>query len=192
MLVITGHFCDTLCVIITLDTRCVSCYTLVMKNIAKAVLIALAGLGVLFIGAVIFVFYIITNVDNKYTGDQLFSAVNEHRKSIGVQELQLEGDLCDNLVERWLSIREPNAGHKGFEAWAEGEGLTKDGVAVTPYSAQSGITELFIQNATTTEWALSAWKGSPGHKVILEKPELNVGCAYAHDGDGIVIMAEKL
>jgi hypothetical protein len=163
-----------------------------MKNIAKILFIFLAGLGVLFIGAVIFVFYLITNVDNKYTGDQLFSAVNEHRQSIGVQTLQLDEALCDNLVERWLSIREPNAGHKGFEAWAEGEGLTKDGVAVAPYSTTSGITELFIQNATTTDWAINAWVGSPGHKVILEKPELNVGCSYAHDGDGIVIMAEKL
>lgn len=191
MLVITGHFCDMSCVIVALDTPYVMCYTRLMKNIAKLLLIALAGLGVLFIGASIFVFNIITNVDNKYTGDQLFVAVNEHRQSIGVQPLELDGALCDNLVERWLAIREPNAGHKGFEAWAEGEGLTKDGVAVAPYATASGITELFIQNATTTDWALQGWIGSPGHKVILEKPELNVGCAYAHDGDGIVIMAEK-
>lgn len=191
MLVITCHFCDTGCVTNTLDTPCVSCYTLAMKNIIRAILVILAGLGVLFVGAVIFIVYNIRNVDNKYNGDQLFSAINEHRQSVGSAPLQLDDNLCDNLVERWLSIREPNAGHKGYEAWAEGEGLTKDGVAVAPYSTQTGITELFIQNATTPENAIVAWVGSPGHRAKLESPDYNVACAYAHDGDGVVIMAKK-
>ena len=157
----------------------------------KILLWVLAGLGLLFIGAIAFIAYIITNVDNTYTGQDLFDAVNEHRRSVGVQELVLDDNLCDNLVERWLAIKEPNNGHKGFEDWAEGEGLTKDKVAVEPYKTSSGITEIYIQNATQTYWAIDAWVGSPGHRLKLEKPEFNSGCAYAHEGTGVVIMAEK-
>jgi hypothetical protein len=160
-------------------------------SIKKVVVFGLAGLGLIFVACIAFIAYILINVDNKYTGQELFNAVNTHRKSVGVQELQLDESLCDNLIERWLAIREPNAGHKGFETWAEGEGLTKDGAAVAPYSTKTGITELFIQNATTPDWAISAWVGSPGHRVILEKPELNVGCAYANEGDGVLIVSEK-
>lgn len=38
------------------------------------------------------------------------------------------------------------------------------------------------------------WRGggSPGRKLTLEKPELNIGCAYASDGTGVVILVEKL
>lgn len=159
--------------------------------IGKIIVIILGGLGLVFIACVIFIAYIMTQVDNKYTGQDLFDAVNRHRKSIGVSELQMDGNLCDNLVERWMAVREPSNGHKGYEQWAEDEGLTKDGVAVEPYKASSGITELYILNATTTDWAISAWVGSPGHRTILEKSELNVGCGYAHDGTGVIIMAEK-
>lgn len=164
---------------------------MVKLNFKKILLWGLAGLGILFIGVLIWIAFLITKVDKQYTGQDLFDAINEHRKSIGVQELLLDGNLCDNLVERWLAVKEPNSGHKGFEEWAEGEGLTKDKVAVEPYKVGSGITELYIQNATQTYWAIDAWVGSPGHRLILEKPELNSGCAYAHEGTGVVIMAEK-
>ena len=161
------------------------------SSIIKIIAIVLGGLGLVFIACVIFIVYIMSNIDNKYTGQDLFEAVNNHRKSVGVPELQMDGNLCDNLVERWLAVREPGNGHKGYEEWAEAEGLTKDGVAVEPYKATSGISELYILNATTTDWALSAWIGSPGHKNTLENSDMNSGCAYAHDGTGILIMAEK-
>lgn len=176
--------------------KCPFCHSNLKKNsrrfsIGKIIAIILGTLGVIFIACIAYIAYIITNVDNKYTGQDLFNAVNAHRKSVGVQELQLDENLCDNLVERWLAVREPGNGHKGYEEWAEGEGLTKDGVAVEPYKTSTGIVELYILNATTTDWALSGWIGSPGHKSKLENAQINSGCAYAHDGTGILIMAEK-
>lgn len=160
-------------------------------SIAKIITFILGTLGLIFIGCVVFIAYIMTNVDNKYTGQDLFDAVNAHRRSVGAQELQLDENLCDNLVERWLAVREPGNAHKGYEEWAEAEGLTKDGVAVEPYKTSTGITELYILNATTIDWALQAWIGSPGHKSKLENAQINSGCSYAHDGTGILIMAEK-
>jgi len=154
--------------------------------IGKAILIILGSLGLIFIACVIYVIYIMNNVDNKFTGQELFDAVNEHRKSVGAQELQLDENLCDNLVERWLAIREPGNGHKGFEEWAETEGLVEGGLAKN-YKL---LGELYA-NGTQTYWLIDFWVGSPGHRTTLENPKLNVGCAYASDGTGVVIVAEK-
>ena len=63
------------------------------------------------------------NVDYKFTGQDLFNAVNEYRKSIGVQELQLDNKLCSNITDRWIAIREPEKGHKSFVEWAESNGV---------------------------------------------------------------------
>jgi len=145
----------------------------------------LAGLGVIFIACVAFIIFIMNKVDNKYTGEELFAAVNQHRKSIGAQELQLDINLCDNLVDRWIAIRENDA-HRKFEDWATKEGLVEGGVAKN----FNLLGEMYV-TATTPDNAIAWWVGSPGHKLTLEKPELNVGCAYASDGTGVVIVAEK-
>lgn len=50
----------------------------------------MGSLGLVFIACVAFIAYIMTNVDNKYTGQDLFDAVNAHRRSVGVQELQID------------------------------------------------------------------------------------------------------
>ena len=154
-------------------------------NIKKTLLFGLAGLGLIFIFCIIFIVFIITRVDNKYTGEELFNAVNIHRKDIGVQELQLDINLCDNLVDRWKSIRDGDA-HRGFEDWAAKEGLVEGGVAKN----FKLLGEMYVTE-TTPNNAIAWWVGSPGHKLTLEKPELNVGCAYANDGTGVIIVAEK-
>lgn len=161
-----------------------------MKTLIKIILSLLATVGVVFIGIVAFIVFNVKHVDNQYNGQDLFNAVNAHRKSIGVQEVQLDSRLCDNLVERWAAVREPGNLHKGFDEWAVGEGLVKDGAVVAPYSPRTGLSEIFILNATTVDWAIQGWLGSPGHKLALENPNVNVGCAYANQGTGIVLMAE--
>lgn len=49
-----------------------------------------------------------------YNGNDLLNAVNNHRKSLGIQEVKLSEGLCDNLVSRWKSIKEGKQ-HEGFE-----------------------------------------------------------------------------
>ena len=150
-------------------------------NIKRVIVNILAIVGVLSIIAFGFIFYSIANVDYKFTGDQLFEAVNEHRQSIGVGKLELDPTLCDNLVERWIAIKEPNNGHKGYEEWLANEGIADD----PKYDL---IGELYI-NASTPENAINWWLGSPGHKSTLEMDKMAYGCAYANDGTGVVIMA---
>jgi len=127
-----------------------------------------------------------------FTGQDLLEAVNEYRTSVGSKELTLDENLCDNLVARWLTINADHEnGHKGFEAWAEGEGLIKDGVVVEPYDKGIGLSELFIINAPEVSSAIEAWTVSPGHKIILEDARYNAICTYAVGGTGVMMMARN-
>lgn len=90
-----------------------------------------------------------------YTGNDLFNAVNAHRKSVGIQEVKLSEGLCDNLVSRWQAVKEGRQ-HEGFDEWVEQEGIQ------TNYGYKE-IVELYVQASTPAE-AIALWSGSPGTK----------------------------
>lgn len=119
---------------------------------------------------------------NGWTGDDLFTAVNKHRQSVGISVLNMSPELCDNLVSRWQKVKEGKQ-HEGFEEWVKTEGIQ------TGYGYDS-LVELYIQSATPAD-AIAFWVGSPGHKVQLENPEWKDGCSYASEGYGVVIMGTK-
>lgn len=148
----------------------------------KIIIGILATIGVLAIIAGGLLFYGI-KTDYKFTGQELFDEVNKYRSSKGISTLELDPVLCDNLVERWLAVKNPDSGHKGFEEWAIGEGI-----ADNPKYGQ--ISELFI-TASNPANAVNWWVESPGHRSTLEMPSMVYGCAYANDGTGVLIMAEK-
>ncbi len=155
-----------------------------LNTFKKLLLGSLAFVGVLAILAGIYLFYVITNVDYKYTGEELFQEVNAYRVSIGAPALELDPLLCDNLVERYWSIREPGNAHKGFEEW-----MTSEGINQNPKYALIG--EIYVNGISTPSNAINFWLGSPGHKSTLEMKEMIYGCAYANDGTGVVIMASQ-
>ena|SRR3990167_4402455 len=115
-----------------------------------------------------------------YTGNDLLTAVNNHRRSVGIPEVKLSEGLCDNLVSRWQAVKEGRQ-HEGFEEWVKQEGIQ------TQYGYQE-LAELYIQASTPAE-AITFWSGSPGHKIQLENPKWTDGCAYANEGFGVVIMS---
>lgn len=117
-----------------------------------------------------------------YSGMELFDAVNNHRRSIGVQEIQLEETFCGNLVERWMAVKSPENGHRGFDDWWADKSLKED-----PYGQ---INELY-GSARSAERVVEIWTKSPGHKIPLEDPKYNVGCTYAAEGWGVLIIGEK-
>lgn len=117
-----------------------------------------------------------------YNGQQLFDAVNEYRQTKGVPILILDPVLCDNLVERWLAIKNPDNGHKGYEEWLKAEGISDN-------QKYGQIGELYVTGTETPQKAINFWQGSPGHRSTLEMKEMNYGCAYANEGIGVVIMA---
>lgn len=117
-----------------------------------------------------------------YTGYDLFNAVNAYRKSIGVREIRLNENFCNNLVSRWNALKEGKM-HDGFEEWVEQVGLQK-------IHGYTEVGELLV-GATTPAEAISNWLGSPGHKLSLENEKWTDGCAYASDGYGVVVTGTK-
>jgi hypothetical protein len=142
-----------------------------------AIVLVLAG---------IYLAYVMIYVDNKYTSDEMFDAVNAHRKYIGIQTLEKDPTLCENLEERWRAVIEPE-NNSSFVEWLEEKGLIKNGKAIPPYNL---IGDIFT-NASTPSNALVNFEASLDQKAVLERAEFNVGCAYANEGTTVIIMAEK-
>jgi uncharacterized protein YkwD len=120
-----------------------------------------------------------------YSGQELFDKVNTYRVSKGLSELQLDPKICDNLVERYLAVKNPDSGHAGFKEWLAKEKIKEEG----NYSL---VGELYITTSQSTDTALEFWTSSPGHRLTLEMAEMTNGCAYAAKGTGVVVMGEKL
>jgi uncharacterized protein YkwD len=159
-----------------------------MKKGIKIILVILAIIGVLGITAAIYIAYIILKVDYKFTGQQLFDEINAYRASKELSQLKSDPILCDNLVERYLAVKEPGNGHKGFEEWLKSEGIK---ISATDNSKYIIIRELYVTGVSTPANAIRWWLGSPGHKSTLEMPVFDKGCSYANDGTGVVIMAQS-
>ncbi len=117
-----------------------------------------------------------------YTGNDLFNAVNTHRKSVGVPEVKLSKELCDNLISRWKVVKEGKQ-HEGFKGWVKQEGIQ------TKYGYKK-IVELYIKASTSLE-AINFWSGSLENKIQLENPEWIDGYTYANEGIGVVVMGYK-
>lgn len=123
-----------------------------------------------------------------FTGQQLFDAVNEYRQKNGLKPLTLNMYICDDLVQRYLDLTNPDAtyaGHEGFERWVEKnkESFKPQGIGL--------MAELYIKDTTSPQAAIDWWNGSPGHKLVL-LGDFNVGCAYADKGTGVVVVGNKV
>lgn len=117
-----------------------------------------------------------------YNGQQLFDAVNEYRVANGKQQLQLDQYICDNLVARYLKVKSGDVGHEGFEEWVKNEGIDQ---------RFAPISELYIKDTSTTKDAIDFWNGSPGHR-LSALGDFTVGCAYANEGVGVLVLGKPL
>lgn len=120
----------------------------------------------------------------EFTGDDIFRAVNEERVKNGKVALTIDPVLCDNLVQRYLDIKNPDnefVGHAGFERWLKQEGIDKQGYA---------LAEIYNSGSQTPQDAIDFWNSSPGHKSAMLGDYI-FGCAYANEGISIVILGKK-
>lgn len=123
-------------------------------------------------------------LDPQYTGQQVFDAVNVYRVSRGLKEIPVDPALCDNLVQRWLDLTNPDnafAGHEGSVRWAEQEGLRD----------RYDLAELYMKNSPSPDATVSWWAGSPGHRTTVEG-NYTSGCAYADKGTSVVILGKLI
>lgn len=120
-----------------------------------------------------------------FTGQELFDAVNVYRMEQGVEELTLENKLCSNLAQRYFDIKkglDEGVAHKGFDEWYQ--------KYVAPYGNYQ-VSENFAWGRTPQE-VIKAWEGSPGHRLSILDPQNTLGCSYASEGYGIIVLGYKL
>lgn len=161
-----------------------------MKTLLKIIITAFAAVGIIAVGFTGWVMYDLRNetaiVESvpAYTGEDILNAVNQHRHNIGVNEVVIDSPLCSNLVERWLSIKQPGNGHQGWQEWMVANNLKKDGELIY----YSGVAELYTF-AETPDEAIQNFLQSPGHKDALENPKAKYACTYSQDGLSVIEMA---
>ncbi len=117
------------------------------------------------------------------TGQEIFDAINKYRQSNGLALITLEDRLCDNLVQRYLDMTNPDnkyIGHAGFEKWAKEQGLDQD------YQ----LAEVYVSGIRSGSEAINFWKGSPGHNSALIG-NYSFGCAYANQGIAVAIFGNN-
>lgn len=139
-------------------------------------------MAVIFFGLFSFLFAFrqsnMANPGGKYTGQEIFDAINSFREQNGKNPIVIEPALCDNLVQRYLDIKNPDKqyeGHAGFTRWVETEGLTNYELA-----------EVYAKDTATPQDAIDFWNGSPGHRTAV-LGDYKSGCAYANEGIAVVI-----
>lgn len=122
--------------------------------------------------------------DTTFTGQELFDAVNEYRKQNGIEELKLDPNLCGNLAQRYFDIKkglDEGIAHKNFEEW------------VKKYIEPLGgyyVGEDFAWGNTPQE-VIKAWEGSPGHRLSILDSKNTLGCSYAAEGYGIIVLGYR-
>jgi hypothetical protein len=119
----------------------------------------------------------------KVTGQEVFDAVNNYRKTKGLPLFKLDPRICDNLVQRYYDIVNPDnkyVGHAGFEKWIKTEGLQDE----------YDLAEVYVTNIGAGSDAVKFWQSSPGHNSAV-LGEYKLGCAYANQGVAVMILGNK-
>lgn len=114
-----------------------------------------------------------------FTGQDLFNAVNKYRVANGVAELKLDQALCPNLTQRWFDNKaglKEGIAHKNWEQWykkyiPEGYYLSED-----------------YAFGRTPDELVKSLAGSPGHRLSILDPKNVIGCSYAYEGSGVIIL----
>lgn len=124
---------------------------------------------------------LIQTASGAYSGQELFDEINNFRVENGKTTVNLDVNLCDNLVSRYQVISQGKGSHEGFENWAEKEGLTDK------YS----LAEMYIVDSETPRQAIESWNDSPGHRLVL-LGDYKYGCSYASNGNAVIIFGNKV
>jgi uncharacterized protein YkwD len=120
---------------------------------------------------------------NVVTGEEVFNAVNLYRKENNLKQVVLENRLCDNLIQRWLDMKNPDnkyVGHAGFEKWIEKEGLN-----------DYNLSEVYVTNIGSGADAVKFWETSPGHNSAI-LGDYEYACSYANEHSAVMVFGNKI
>lgn len=124
---------------------------------------------------------LLQSASGAYSGQSLFDEINNFRLENKKPPVNLDINLCDNLVSRHKIISQGKGSHEGFEEWAIKEGL----------SSKYELAEMYIVDSGTAREAIEYWNSSPGHRLVL-LGDYKSGCSYASNGDAVVIFGNEI
>ncbi len=118
-------------------------------------------------------------------GPDLWEAVNQRRKELGVNPLGTKSELCTIASIRLNELLEAGKldGHEGFSSLPERREDLK--WIFETYN----ISEFLVSGATSADDAVNLWENTLGHKKLLTGGEYVWGCTYAQNTFGVAIAA---
>jgi len=117
-----------------------------------------------------------------YSGDDIFRAINDYRRSSAVGELSLDPNLCylsSFRLSQLLDLGKLDA-HQGF--------IDFDPANRFKYERVGEDLAFGYQSARET---VDAWEKSPGHNLVLKDPINTLGCVAANRGYAVFIAGRE-
>lgn len=124
--------------------------------------------------------------NNQLSEDKLFSLVNEYRKSLGLQILSKDAQICGYARKRSIEIKN-NWSHEGFQSDSK-----KNVLYAQACPNCSHLGENLAKDIKIEEFILEAWKKSPTHNDNLIEPDYNIGCIQINENNYVALeMGQK-
>lgn len=112
-----------------------------------------------------------------FTGQDVWDEVNNYRMENHLREVKLDDMYCNNLAQRLLDINkglDDGTAHAKFDEWVH------KNIPQNYYVAEDW------GKGNTVQEVMDSWVGSPGHRLSLLDPKIEIGCSYS-DGKTAVI-----
>ena len=121
----------------------------------------------------------------KWTGPELWDAVNKRRIDLGVNPLSQRDEICTLASIRLNQLLELGKldGHQGFSEMPDKRPDLKW------IYEKYNLSEFLVSGADTPEEAVKLWEDTLGHKKLLTGGEYVWGCIYAQSSFGVAIAA---
>ncbi len=160
------------------------------RLIISGVFVIALGLGILLYAAVSsqgnYLAAPIMQQNSQLSEDKLLTLVNEYRKSLGLQVLSKDAQICGYARKRSIEIKD-NWSHEGFRSDSKSNVLYAQ---ACPKCATLG--ENLAKDIYREELILDAWKKSPTHNDNLVSPTYNIACVQINENNYVALeMGQK-
>lgn len=117
-----------------------------------------------------------------FSGQDIWNAVNKYRVENNVKEVKLDDRYCTNLAQRWMDINkglDEGTAHAKFEEWEH------------KYIPRGYYVAEDWASGNTVQEVMDTWIGSPGHRLSLLDPKIEIGCSYVNGHSAVIELGYK-
>lgn len=120
-----------------------------------------------------------------WSGPELWEAVNQRRRELGVNALNNQSELCTIASIRLNELLDLGQldGHEGFSTLPDRRPDLKW------IFEKYNLSEFLVSGAESAQEAVELWENTLGHKKLLTGGEYVWGCTYAQSSFGVAIAA---